>query len=171
MYCSHFVDFPIIVNNGIAAPSCGMPHIFTTGGVGWSVKFNFDAAWDAVPHRNVTFWAGHIRKKVPITESAAIIPPEILRIPFVHLRVSICGTDCIPDPESIARAKEIRDRQNEINVEFRECERSEVKALMDEYMALIKERSELNLIKKRYITPWNEIGYIFPGATVPDTRG
>lgn len=171
MYCSHFVDFPIIVNNGIAAPDCDVPHIFTTGGVGWSAEFSFDLEWDEVPHRTATFFAGHIQKSVPFTGNSVIIPADILKIPFTMLRVSVCGVDCIPDPDSIARAKEIRARQNEINMEFRECEQSEVKALMDEYMALVKERNGLNLIRKRYITPWCELGYIYPGATIPDARG
>lgn len=170
MNCTHFVDFPVFVKGTTAKP-CKVPHIFTTGGIGWSVEFNFDDDWSAVPHRTATFWAGHIRKDVPFTGNSVIIPTDILRIPFTMLRVSVRGTDCIPDPESIARAEEICARQSEINMEFRECEQSEVKALMDEYIALANERKGLNLIRKRYITQWCELGYIYPGTTLPDARG
>lgn len=178
-YLGHFIrscpcGCPITYSvnvTGLEAKVCTGAHLLTTGSKGLSAVFNFSKEWDEVPYRTAVFWAKDICESVPLEGNQAVMPDIVFSKPYADLLVCVCGADCIPDPESIARAEEICARQSEINMEFRECEQSEVKALMDEYIALANERKGLNLIRKRYITQWCELGYIYPGTTLPDARG
>lgn len=170
MQCDCMISFPVDVI-GLKATTCERQHLFTTGGVGWSVVFNFGGEWAKTPYRTATFWAGEKRMCVQVTGDTAIIPPELLTMPFVHLYVSVYGKDCEPDAETINRAAEINERLAQIDEEIRVCDESSVKALMDEYMTLVEERSGLNLVKKAYSSSWCRLAYILPGTAPPEARG
>lgn len=170
------MELTVIVGDCLP-PFCKGARRLTTTNAGIAyVKFIFPGEfWNKLPYRRATFWAGKVKKTVPIIESSdtiaaknfAFIPVECFSVPFVPLRVFVCGKDADPDDSSIARNEEIQARIKEIYKEIPNYTGAELSPLLDELKALEEEQGTLNIVRKHWDSDWCEITEIQPGIPCP----
>lgn len=144
------------------------PILFTSGMKGVKIALEFDSKWDEVPFRSATFFAVDSMLTVEDVTDSVEVPEQILDRPYTKVYLSVVGQDVKPDDETVARATEIHARMDAIQTEMLTANSETVGPLMSEYMALRKELDTMNLVRKRFPTPWLPIGRVFPGAELPE---
>lgn len=144
------------------------PILFTSGMKGMKIALEFDSEWNEVPFRSATFFAVDSMMTVENVTDSVEVPEQILDRPYTKVYLSVVGQDVKPDADTIAKATEIHARMDTIQAEMLTANSEAVGSLMSEYMALCNELDTMNLVRKRFPTPWLPIGRVFPGAEVPD---
>lgn len=144
------------------------PILFTSGMKGVKIALEFDSEWDELPFRSATFFAVDSLLTVEDVTDSVEVPEQILDRPFTKVYLSVVGQDVKPDAETVARATEIHARMEAIESGMQTATTETVGPLMAEYMALHDELGTMNLVRKRFPTPWIPVGRVFPGAEVPE---
>lgn len=144
------------------------PIMFTSGMKGMKIALEFDSEWDEVPFRSATFFAVDSFMTVEDIADSVEVPEQILARPFTKVYLSVVGQDVKPDAETVARIAQIRTRMEAIESEMLTANSETVGALMSEYSDLRKEWAGMDVVRKRFPSPFFPIGRVFPGAEVPE---
>ena len=153
---------------GVSPKPQNPPIMFTSGMKGMKIALEFDSEWEGLPFRSATFFAVDSMVTVDDVTDSVEVPEQILDRPFTRVYLSVVGQDVKPDADTIARATEIYARMEAIETEIRSATSDTVGALMSEYTALHDELGTMNIVRKRFPTPWVPIGRVFPGVELPE---
>lgn len=153
---------------GVSPKPQNPPILFTSGMKGVKIALEFDSEWDELPFRSATFFAVDSMLTVEDVTDSVEVPEQILDRPYTKVYLSVVGQDVKPDAETVARATEIHARMEAIESEMLTATSDTVGALMSEHMALYEELGTMNLVRKRFPTPWIPIGRVLRGVEPPE---